>query len=30
MGSYIVSHVFSYGAVEMQDLDSGAKFKVNG
>jgi len=30
MGPYIVSHVFPYSAVEIQDLESGAKFKVNG
>jgi len=28
-GSYIVLHVFPYGAVEIQDPESGAKFKVN-
>jgi len=27
---YIVSRVFPYGAVEIQDLESGATFKVNG
>ena len=27
---YIVSHVFSYGAIEIQDPQSGAIFKVNG
>jgi len=30
MGLYIVLHVFPYGAVEIQDPDTGAKFKVNG
>ena len=30
MGPYIVSHVFPYGAVEIQDPHSGATFKVNG
>jgi len=29
-GPYIVSRVFPYGAVEIQDLDSGATFKVHG
>ena len=29
-GLYIVSRVFSYIAVEIQDPDSGATFKVNG
>jgi len=29
MGPYIVSHVFPYGAVEIQDPQSGATFKVN-
>jgi len=28
-GHYIVSRVFSYGAVEIQDPESGATFKVN-
>ena len=30
MGPYIISSVFSYGAVEIQDPVSGATFKVNG
>ena len=30
MGPYIISHVFPYGVVEIQDSESGAKFKVNG
>jgi len=30
MGPYIVLHVFPYGVVEIQDLDTGAKFKVKG
>lgn len=29
-GPYIVSHVFPYGVVEIQDPDSGTKFKLNG
>ena len=29
-GPYIVSRIFPYGAVEIQDSDSGATFKVNG
>jgi len=29
-GPYIISRVFSYGAVEIQDLESGATFNVNG
>ena len=29
-GPYIVSHVFPYGAVEIADPHTGAKFKVNG
>jgi len=29
MGPYIVSDVFPYSAVKIQDLQSGAKFKVN-
>jgi len=29
-GPYIVLRVFPYGAVEIQDLESDAKFKVNG
>jgi len=29
-GPYIVSRIFRYGAVEIQDLDNGATFKVNG
>ena len=29
-GPYIVSRVFPYGAVEIKDPKSGAKFKVNG
>ena len=29
-GPYIVSRIFPYGAVEIQDPDSGATFKVNG
>jgi len=29
-GPYIVSHVFPYGAVEIQDPQSGTTFKVNG
>jgi len=29
-GPYIISHVFAYGAVEIANLDTGAKFKVNG
>ena len=28
-GPYIVSHVFPYGAVEIQDPQTGATFKVN-
>ena len=27
---YIVSHVFPYGAIKIQDPQSGATFKVNG
>ena len=30
MGPYIISHVFPYHVVEIQDLESGATFKVNG
>ena len=30
MGSYLASHVFSYGAVKIQDPENSAKFKVNG
>jgi len=30
MGPHIVSHVFPYGAVEIQDPQGGATFKVNG
>ena len=30
MGPYVVSRVFLDSAVEIQDLESGAKFKVNG
>jgi len=29
-GPYIVSRVFPYGAVEIQDPENGTKFKVNG
>ena len=29
-GPYIVSHVFPYDVIEIQDQRSGAKFKVNG
>jgi len=29
-GSYIISHVFPYDAVKIQDPDSRTKFKVNG
>jgi len=29
-GPYIVSRIFPYGVVEIQDPDSGAAFKVNG
>jgi len=29
-GPYVVSHVFPYGEVEIQDPHSGATFKVNG
>jgi len=29
-GLYIILHVFPYGAVEIQDPDTGGKFKVNG
>ena len=30
MGPYIVSHVFLYSVVKIQDPESGATFKVNG
>ena len=30
MGPYIVSYVFLYGTVEIQDPESGITFKVNG
>ena len=29
-GSYVISHVFPYGAVQIQDLQTGALFKVSG
>ena len=30
MGPYIVSRIFPYGAIEIQDPEIGATFKVNG
>jgi len=30
VGRFVVTHVFSYGTVEIQDSVSGAKQKVNG
>ena len=30
MGPYVISHVFLYGAIKIQDPESHAQFKVNG